>query len=267
MAIRTRNAEKTVTNVTSKKNSQSVPEIKALNERLVSAGMLPLELVSPNDCVGADLNARYMPIETMRILTENIKSDGRLESVPLVYVDDKLPAGKYRIISGHHRIEAAKNAGVQQILVMVALPQDADDVVSRQLAHNALVGLDDQQILKGLFDSIEDISRKFASGLSSEIDKISYPALNFKVGSFKTLTLLFLPEDVEKYDEAVEVVGSFVAKADDEIRVSPLAHFAVFKKALMDVKRVENIKSNGVALSRMCELALEAIKKNKENEI
>lgn len=147
MAIRTRNAEKKVTNVTSKKEAQSVPEIEALNEKLVSAGMLPLRLVSPNDCVGADLNARYMPIETMRILTENIKADGRLESVPLVYVDAKLPEGKYRIISGHHRIEAAKNAGVTQILVMVASPQDADDVVSRQLAHNALVGLDRKSVV------------------------------------------------------------------------------------------------------------------------
>ena len=40
----------------------------------------------------------------MRRLTENLRRDGALSSAPLIYGD--------RIISGHHRVEAAIKAGI-----------------------------------------------------------------------------------------------------------------------------------------------------------
>ena len=40
----------------------------------------------------------------MRRLTENLRRDGALSSAPLIYGD--------RIISGHHRVEAAMKAGI-----------------------------------------------------------------------------------------------------------------------------------------------------------
>ena len=87
-----------------------------LNKELKKLGMLELAIVNPKDCLPQKVNARYMTAETMHQLTENIKKDGHLESVPLVHKD----GDKYRIISGHHRIDAAKAAQLDQILVMIA---------------------------------------------------------------------------------------------------------------------------------------------------
>lgn len=237
-----------------------------LNEVLADSGMLELQIVDPKKCVGADVNARYMKSETMLQLTENVKKGGTLESTPLVYRDDKLKEGQYRIISGHHRIEAAKNAGLKEILVMVCAPEDADDIVSKQLAHNALTGEDDAVLLQELFDSIKDVGKRMASGLQDELEKLSYHSLNFRAGEFKEFTLLFLPEDIDAYDTSADTIESCTKaienssiKPSSEVRIASLKTWEDMKKLVMKIKKVENIKSNAVALQVMTELALDRL--------
>src|SRR5690606_31684507 len=170
-----------MTKMTDKKDKNREISIDDFNKYLESFGLLKMAIVSPSDCVGAEINARYMPSEVMQTLISNVKADGRLSSVPLVYKDDSLPDGKYRIISGHHRIEAAKAAGIPKILVLVDEPKSHDEIVSQQLAHNSLVGVDNKALLYQLFDSIESIEKRFSSGLSSVVEKINYSTINFKV--------------------------------------------------------------------------------------
>lgn len=232
--------------------SEEVSEtLEALNRQLVAEGLLPLALVSPVDCVAAEVNARYMPPQTMQTFIDNVKSDGRLESTPLVWIDPELPPGKYRIISGHHRIEASRAAGISKILVMICSPSDRDDLVSRQLAHNAIVGLDDKAILAQLFESIRDVSKKFSTGLSSSIEKISYPALNFKVGMFKEVLLLFIPSQIEDLDAAIQLLS---IKSQATVLVEPIEYYEKVIKAIQRIKKIENIKSTNAAVSRLIEL-------------
>tara|TARA_R110002020_G_scaffold240290_3_gene453050 strand:+ start:7793 stop:8530 length:738 start_codon:yes stop_codon:yes gene_type:complete len=227
-------------------------EIDEINEKLAEQNMLKIKLVNPKKCIGQKVNARYFPAETMHRLTSNVKNSGHLESVPLVYEED----GKDYIISGHHRVQAAKDAGLQNILVMVAQPEDKDDIVSKQLAHNELTGIDDKTILSELFNSIKDISKKISTGLDDSISKIDYTSLNFRIGEFKEFTVLFMPEDEGYTDEVMdEIAESINIKSKAAVRLTNVKYWDRFAKAIRTIKKCENIKSNGTAFIRMVELA------------
>lgn len=231
--------------------------ISEFNEKLSVYGLLPLALISPKSCLGQRKNARYFMPEKFKQLVENIKQTGALESVPLVYPCEE-QKGKYMIISGHHRVEAAKEAGIENILVMLANYNDNDDIVSKQLSHNALVGQDDKVVLAELFNSIQSTVKKISTGLANEISKINYTSLNFKVGTFKQFTILFLPEDIGLFEETMEdIENNCIIKNDGQVQLAELNIYDKFKKSIIKIKKIENIKSNAVAFSRLVELATE----------
>jgi hypothetical protein len=92
--------------------------LNLLNEKL--AGLFPyrLEMVTPGELKLLEKNARYMKAEQFQSLVENIKKDGNLSSLPLCYREKD---GKLRVLSGNHRVMAARQAGVEQVLVMGCL--------------------------------------------------------------------------------------------------------------------------------------------------
>ena len=245
---------------------EAIKAMEALNTNLRKLGMLEMALVSPQDCLPQRVNARYFTVDKMEQLTANVKATGALESVPLVFQYDKLAEqGKYEIVSGHHRIEAAKAAGLEIILVMVHRDITKDQLTSKQLSHNALVGQDDKGILKQLFDSIQDIDQRMATGLQDEIDKVKYDSLNFKIGTFRTFIIAFAPNDIEDYDKAAkEFFDLNVIPGDAEIRIAASETYDKFIEAIMKVKKMENIKSNAVALHRIITIACEVLKKGEE---
>tara|TARA_R110000824_G_scaffold295738_3_gene484035 strand:- start:409 stop:1137 length:729 start_codon:yes stop_codon:yes gene_type:complete len=227
-------------------------EIKELNEKLAANNMLQIKLVNPKKCIEQKVNARYFTAEKMHTLTNNVKQSGHLESVPLIYEEDD----KDYIISGHHRVQAAREAGLENILVMVAKPEDKDDIVSKQLAHNELVGIDDETILSELFTSIEDVSKRIATGINDDICKIDYTSLNFRIGEFKEFTVLFMPEDEGYTDEVMSQVAERLSiKSKSAIRLTNIKYWERFATVIRTIKKCENIKSNGTAFIRMVELA------------
>ena len=235
-------------------------KLSDFNEILVTLGMLPLALVNPKDILPQEKNAHYFVPEKFKLLVNNVKKYGRLASVPLVYKDGE----KYRVIDGAHRVESSKEAGLPYILVFVDSPDSKDEIISKQLSYNALVGKDDPVILAELFNSIEDITLKIESGLSSELVDISYNSLNFHVGEHKELLLMFMPDDVKVFDDGMDKIMDFtVAKPSTEVRVTSLEYYDKFLDAMRKVKKVENIKSNSIAVLRLVELANERIEQIK----
>ena len=65
-----------------------------------------------------DLNARVMPPEMLERLTETIRRENRLESLPFGVLREK----HIELISGHHRLRAAVSAGVTEIVMLVDTP-------------------------------------------------------------------------------------------------------------------------------------------------
>lgn len=228
-------------------------KIERLNKKLAANDIPEVRLVSPHDCLPQKKNARYMTPEQMERLVDNVKKDGHLESVPLV-TEAKIE-GKYSIISGHHRIEAARLAGLEQILVMVITVKNKDQIISKQLSHNAITGQDDPHVLVELYEAINEISEKLYSGIQDATAKISYMSVNFRAGTFKELTLVCLPEDIEFTDEVIEDVRNLKVKSDTAVRTVDSAVWDEFVQHLIAIKRSENIKSTGSAFVEMARLA------------
>ena len=154
---------------------------------------VPVELLREQD-----KNARVMDNDKFDRLTENIKKDGRLESLPLCVLKNNVAGNKeFHIISGHHRIRAAKKAGVLNIpCLVIEREMTRDEIISKQLSHNSLSGYDDINVLKDLYDEIHNIDLKIASGIKEEDLKIS--DINVKIDdvmvdlNFELINILFL---------------------------------------------------------------------------
>ena len=224
--------------------------------------------VSIERCREQDINAQVMDKATFDRLKLNIEKDGRLESLPLGYVK-KNPAGneEFFIVSGHHRIRAARSAAVKVIYVMVIDAELTEDQIkSKQLAHNAIVGDSDPQVLKQLFESIKDLDQKIASGVrDSDFDKMKFRAIaadDISVDyEFRTVKLMFLPSQLDKFEKVIAQMLEH-----ETVMVTKMEEFEPFAKALREVSKREDIRNVSSILQRMCEITMEYYKYLPEDE-
>jgi len=237
-------------------------EIDALNKKLTTDGS-PYTLleIDPAEISLLAKNARYMEKETFSRLVTNIEKDASLFSVPLCY---RRETGKLVVLSGNHRVQAAVAAGITSIIVMVINKKlTKDEQLSIQLSHNALVGKDDQQILKELWAEIEDLERMEYAGLDTlKMEKLTspeIPSLVMEDLSFEQLTIVFLPEEHRQLRDLLEKIDD-VFESDDNYIASRRYYdqtFALMKK----IKTTCNIVSTPVAFHKMIELAAAALEK------
>lgn len=164
-------------------------------------------------------NARYMTNQQLQRLVDNIKEDGCLTSVPLA---QQLPDGTLLVLSGNHRVEAAIEAlgPDTEVDVMVTL----DDLprarqVALQLSHNSIVGQDDPVILKALYEEIEDIDWREYAGLDDDtlglLDKIDIAALSEPNLEFQSLSIMFLPHELEAAKAVMDDAVSMIRSGDE----------------------------------------------------
>lgn len=232
-------------------------KLEAINSKL--AGGYQIAVVPVDRLKLLEKNARYMPYEMFQKLVSNVKRDGGLSSVPLCWKR----GDEYVVLSGNHRIMAAREAGLEEVLVMYT---DRDltrqEQVAIQLSHNSLEGKDDRNILKSLWEEIDDMSLKFYAGLDDktldEMEKAAQKSFSEVNLTYKALSFLFLPEEMEEVDAIFEKAGDF--KGDD-VRLAALAHFERLLAATSVVKAAHNIKNSAVAL----ELVLRVFERHLED--
>lgn len=168
--------------------------------------------VDPRSLRLLEVNARYLRKEQFDVLVKNIKRDGALTSVPLVY-----PHDNDLVISGNHRVMASIEAGLEKITVMDVLDeQSRDELIARQLSHNAIAGEDDPATLKALYDQIEDVDWRDYSGLDdrtlelmSQVDVSGLAEANLE---FAAVHLIFLPEELERARSALKAAEDLVGR-------------------------------------------------------
>lgn len=204
-----------------------------------------------------DVNAQVMDKRRMRILTSNIKNRGALESLPYVY---KKGDG-FEIVSGHHRVRAANAAGMEQVYALVETNElTKSQIVSKQIAHNELVGEADQEILGQLVRQMRDADDMIASGLPEEYLNgiagesvvMDIPHLDF---DWRTVQLVFLPKQMHEFDTLCKSVDSkteFVGVADRE-------QFEEFSAAMVKFGRTRNVHSIGAVVALLTEIALREV--------
>jgi len=229
--------------------------LNLLNERL--AGVFPyrLELAAPGELKLLEKNARYMKAEQFQNLVENVKKDGNLSSLPLCYREAD---GKLRVLSGNHRVMAARHAGVEHILVMVVADEkNADERLAIQLSHNAIAGQDDLVILKELWESIKNVQARVYAGLDSETLKalqgIQFSAITEQRLRYKLTSFLFLPEELEDLDSLLKETAA--AFAGDVVYLAHLQAFDAFFELVTRIKKRCQIKNSAAAFLKLMELA------------
>ena len=212
-----------------------------------------LDYVEVDHCDLLEKNAHYMDKPIFERLTENIKEDGFLSQLPFALKKD---TGRYLILSGNHRVKAAKKAGLKNILLLFVEGIDKEKQLAYQLSHNSLVGKDDAAILKDLFDEITSIENKEYSGLNEldfpDFKADSLPTINEKDIELHEIKFMFTNIRAEQVNKLLEVLEE--QKVDLENTRIVNIDFKEFIRVLTELKKHTEIKSNTVAFLKMLEI-------------
>lgn len=203
-----------------------------------------------------NINARIMKKEMQDQLTSNIKNRGQLESLPLLAEKD----GVLEIISGHHRIKSARAAGMKEIVAIIDVSGlSRSKIASKQLAHNAINGFDDQSVLREICKMLDDVDDMLESYIGKDImeepleqyNKLMSPAVHF---DFKNVTFTFLPHQVKDMDTLVKTLES---SAPDIIGVAAYEQCKSFVETLARYQKFSDIRNIGAAIHSMIEAVQE----------
>ena len=227
-----------------------------VNDKLTTAGSRLRIVMAPlAQCDLLEKNARFMPVEQYRRLVENIKRDGQLTSVPFAVERE----GRYLILSGNHRVKAAQDAGLKEILILCAEAGSLthEQQVAIQLSHNAIAGQDDLAILRELYDEIGDVALKEYSGLDDALfgrmqppnmDPLSEEGLEFRM-----VTIAFLPHEQERAEALLAKV--LERSLGDAIWVNRFAEYDRMLDALAVAKAQAGIKNTATAFGLLLDIA------------
>lgn len=218
-----------------------------------------------NDCVPLEKNAHYMSKEIQDRLTENIKQDGFLSQLP--FAMKRAEDGKFLILSGNHRLKSAIKAGLEYILVLYVDEISKDRQIGYTLSHNALVGKDDLQMLKEIYNEIQSIESREFTGLNGlkfiDIEKV--PTTSINDGDIELTEMKFLFIESRKHD--VEGVLKELEKHNlTETSALIYGSFEEYIKVATAIKKAYDIKSNTVAFSKMVEICKEHLAQKAEEE-
>lgn len=243
-------------------------DINLIREKLddVNALIAPYKLayVSPtDDCIPLERNAHYMDKDIFDRLVDNVAEDGFLSQLP--FGMKRQEDGKYLMLSGNHRLKAAIKAKLEYILILYIDEVDKDTQLGYQLSHNALVGKDDRQMLKEIYEEIQSLEKREFSGLNGldfvDVNKISTPAINDGDIEITEMKFMFVESRANNIKTVLDTLEKMEIGEESSIIVGS---FESYIRLTQEVKKRYQIKSRSVAFSKMidiCEAYLEELAK------
>jgi hypothetical protein len=217
-------------------------------------------IATPGDLKPAPKNARFMRRETFARLTENIRQDGNLSSLPFCWWD----GAQYWILSGHHRVDAARAAGIEHVLFLYTdRGLTSSERAAIQLSHNALVGEDNLATLRELYEAIDSFDGKRYSGVDDitlrRFVEVSPSTFQDAGLEFEEVVLLFMPHEIERVDEVVAKLREYSGMA---VYAADMADWERFWETLLRFKEVRNIQNSATAILAMVDLVSEWMEKD-----
>lgn len=207
--------------------------------------------VDPRKLKLLEKNARFMRAAVFKRLVANIKRDGVLTQLPLVY--------RGTVLSGNHRTKASIEAGLAEIDVLELLstvsPERARAIA---LSHNAISGEDDPSILAECLAELSFDERLY-SGVTDdmlEVAPLDISALASGPVQYQEIVITFLREDAEDFVSFLERFGS---KASKLKLVAHTDDFDQLFDTLIRVKAKKNIFNTALALRALTDLAIERL--------
>jgi hypothetical protein len=218
---------------------------------------LELWKVHPSALREQDINARAMSKPRFERLAQTIARDKRLESLPLCAKTER----GLEIISGHHRVRAATAAGISEMFVLVDVTGlTRSQIAAKQLAHNAIEGQDNEQLLAEIYRQIEDAESKLEAFIDEKLDvevpKIKIEGLDVDV-DFRTVLLIFLPPVKARLDRALEYIRSSGQKLDG-VYIAADSDYAALEKAVRTINQEYDVRVVADIIGKMADLALGA---------
>src|SRR6266542_5394090 len=238
------------------KKQQPPPLIEP--EKVLDLGNgLELWKIPPSALREQDVNARSMPKAMFERLSQTIARDKRLESLPLCA---KTESG-LEIVSGHHRVRAATAAGISELFVLVDVTGlNRSQIAAKQLAHNAIEGQDNEQLLAEVYRQIEDAESKLEAFVDQKLDvevpRIKIEGLDVEI-DFKTVLLIFLPRVKERLDRALEYLRSSGQRLDG-VYITADSDYAPLERAVRKINEEYDVRVVADIIGKMADLSLEA---------
>jgi ParB-like chromosome segregation protein Spo0J len=242
-----------------RRKANSAPPTTVIEpQRILELGNgLELWKVLPSSLREQDVNARSMPKAMFERLAQTIARDKRLESLPLCA---KTELG-LEIISGHHRVRAATAAAISELFALVDVTGlTKSQIAAKQLAHNAIQGQDNEQLLAEIYRQIEDAESKLEAFIDAKLDveipRVKIEGLDIDL-DFKTVLLIFLPRVKERLDRALQYIRSSGQKLDG-VYIAADSDYAPLEKAVRHIHEEYDVRVVADIIGKMADLALQA---------
>ena len=234
-------------------------------ERIWASEEEKLELwrVSVEETKEQDRNAQVMPPEMLDRLTATIKRDKRLESFPFVVKREGKKGPYFEIVSGHHRVRAARMAGVSEIMVIADTSGlNRSQVVAKQLAHNALSGNPDPAVVIEMFEeitSLEDALEAYAEPEMLRPELAEEADINIEMvdidEDWRMVSFTFLGRHLNHFEEVLARLSG----DEDLIGLADMQQFELFQRSVARISQKTKVRNVGALIVKMAQLAEKAM--------
>jgi len=203
----------------------------------------------PRQLTRLEVNARYMRKEEYDRLVANVRRDGCLTSVPLIYGGGDYPEGQELVISGNHRCDAAVDADLTEVdAMLIDTPLTRQQLVALQLSHNSIAGEDDPATLRHLYAELDDIDWRSYSGLDDKelelLAQVNAEGLSEANLDFATVQVVFLPPELVTAREALDAARA----GADETWLAARADYDTTMEALLSAHAAHKVGNIATAL-------------------
>jgi len=210
--------------------------------------------INPKEIKLLELNARFMKADEFQKLVENVKRDGCLTQLPFCCYNDDW---ELEVLSGNHRVQAAIAAGLEEIDVQITEePLTNSQRIAIQLSHNSISGQDDMDVLKQLYELIDNVELKKYSGLDDDtlkiLNEINTQGISAGGLEFQILNIAFLPSEVKDVKRILKDVVKEVRK--NETFLVRFAEYDKYLDTLNDVGEGMRIRNTAVAFVGLLEI-------------
>lgn len=211
-----------------------------------------------------EVNAHFMPAVKFNQLVENLKADGVMTSTPLLHENV--------VVSGNHRVQAGIKAGIEDAEFIEVLGVEGPDgatvsitrerLIAIQLSHNALVGEDDPNVLRVLYEDLA-LPLKAYSGITDEMlgaEQLDLSSLSAGGVQYQEVMLTFLPNDAAEFAALLERMQALGARGGRMlVYAAAVEDWGKMFDAVVAVKEQLNIRNTAIAFRIMAELAVQKL--------